>query len=521
LNIGLAPLGLPGARNAAQALTAATLGALFSLACVYTEAWWLQLGLLGLLAWRAAALSPARAALLGAAFGTGWLGAGTWWLFISLHTYGGLPAPMAVLAVAGLAAALSAYLAAALALFARLRRGNAWFDAALFAAVWLAAELARAVLFTGFPWVATGYGQIDGPLAALAPWVGVYGIGFVGAAAAALPALALRAGARRVALPVLALALLLAAATLAARDFTTSTGQLGVTLVQTNVAQDEKFAPERLPDALRWLESALHDARGPLVIAPETAIPLLPEQLGPEAWSRLTEPFRGAGKAVLVGLPLGSYETGYTNSVAGMSADTAALPGGFYRYDKQHLVPFGEFIPYGFHWFVEMMNIPLGDFARGPAVPPSFAFGGQRIGPNICYEDLFGEELALRFGEGAQAPTLLANISNIGWFGNTIAITQHLHISRMRTLELQRPMLRATNTGATAVIDHQGRVTARLAPFTRGSVDATVEGRIGLTPFARWASRFGLCPLWALAFSITVLAAWRRPPGAATGSVSV
>ena len=288
---------------------------------------------------------------------------------------------------------------------------------------------------------------------------------------------------------------------------------MNVTLLQTNVAQDEKFAPERLPEALAWLEAALRSARGPLVIAPETAIPLLPEQLGPEAWTRLTEPFRGDTRVALVGLPLGSYEAGYTNSVAGLSAQTAALPGGFYRYDKQHLVPFGEVIPPGFRWFVEMMNIPLGDFTRGPRVPPSFAVAGQRIAPNICYEDLFGEELALRFADEAQAPTVFANLSNIGWFGDTIAITQHLHISRMRTLELQRPMLRATNTGATAVIDHRGTVTARLAPFTRGSLDAVVEGRNGLTPFARWASAFGLLPLAVLSLLVIGLAGrWRRAP---------
>ncbi len=508
MNTGVARFGAAAAELAA----AAALGALFSLPCVRTQAWWLQFVVLGLLAWRAAGVTPGRAALLGLAFGAGWLGAGTWWLFISLHRYGGLAAPLAVLAVAALALALSAYLALALALFARLRRGVAWRDALLFAGLWLATELARGVLFTGFPWVATGYGQIDGPLAALAPWIGVYGIGCVVAALAALPALALRSGARQAVAAALAVAALVAVAPWAGRDFTAPAGQLGVTLVQTNVAQDEKFAPERLPATLAWLEAALRGARGPLVVAPETAIPLLPEQLGAEAWGRFTEPFRG-DRAALVGLPLGSYEAGYTNSVAGLSAQTTALPGGSYRYDKQHLVPFGEFIPPGFRWFVEMMKIPLGDFARGPKVPPSFAFAGQRIAPNICYEDLFGEELALRFADVAQAPTLLANISNIGWFGDTIAITQHLHISRMRTLELQRPMLRATNTGATAVIDHRGRVTAWLAPFTRGTLDAVVEGRSGLTPFARWASAFGLLPLAASSVLLIVLAGrWRRAP---------
>jgi apolipoprotein N-acyltransferase len=174
------------------------------------------------------------------------------------------------------------------------------------------------------------------------------------------------------------------------------------------------------------------------------------------------------------------------------------MPGGYYRYDKHHLVPFGEFVPDGFHWFTRMMNIPLGDFNRGPLAAPSFDVGGERVAPNICYEDLFGEELAARFIPEAGAPTILANLSNIGWFGKTIAVEQHLRISRMRSLELQRPMIRATNTGATAVIDHRGVVTHALPPFSVGILEGTVEGRQGLTPFAEWAGRFDLWPLWAI-----------------------
>jgi len=512
----LSPAAVTAARPRPFALDAAAalaVGAVFSLPCTYTEAWWLQFLCVGLLAWRAGRATPVHAAWLGLAFGSGWLGAGTWWLFISLHRYGGLPAPLAVVAIAALSLALSGYLAIALALFARWRRGMAVPDALLFAALWLTAELARGILFTGFPWVATGYGQIDGPLAALAPWLGVYGIGFVVASFAAVPALALHATQRQAVLATLGIAALLALAPWAARDFSAPAGTLGVTLVQTNVAQDEKFAPERLPEALTWLEGALRDARGPLVIAPETAIPLLPDQLGPDAWGRLTARFAGAQTALLVGLPLGSYDAGYTNSVAGVSAQTAAGPGAFYRYDKQHLVPFGEFVPPGFRWFVDLMDIPLGDFSRGPRVPASFTYGGQRIAPNICYEDLFGEELALRFADAPQAPTVLANVSNIGWFGDSIAIAQHLHISRMRTLELQRPMLRATNTGATALIDHRGKVIAQHAPFIRGTLDVTVEGRTGLTPFARWAGAFGVAPLAMLALAgVALVGFWRRAP---------
>ncbi|MCE2909207.1 MAG: apolipoprotein N-acyltransferase, partial [Burkholderiaceae bacterium] len=155
-----------------------------TLAFVHTAAWVLPIATLALLVWRLDAAPPRRAALLGWLYGTAWLAAGTWWLFVSMHRYGGLPAPLAAAAVAALSAALSLYLALAAALYARWRRGGG-FDAALFAALWLLAELARGVLFTGFPWVAAGYSQVDSPLAALAPWVGVYGIGAVMALAAA------------------------------------------------------------------------------------------------------------------------------------------------------------------------------------------------------------------------------------------------------------------------------------------------------------------------------------------------
>jgi apolipoprotein N-acyltransferase len=252
------------------------------------------------------------------------------------------------------------------------------------------------------------------------------------------------------------------------------------------------------------------------VIAPETAVPLLPSQLdelAPGYMAALGELFRGGERAAMLGVPLGDYDRGYSNSVIGLTAnsDTTAP----YRYDKQHLVPFGEFIPTGFRWFTTLLNIPLGDFMRGVRNPPSFVFGGEHIAPNICYEDLYGDELAQRFADEARAPTMFANLSNIGWFGDTIAVDQHLNISRMRTLEFQRPMLRATNTGATAIIDHRARVTAGLPPFTQGVLEGQVQGRDGLTPFARWSARFGLWPWLVLAAAAILLALVVAPaPGA-------
>ena len=495
-----------------QALLAAALGVLQTLAFVHTAWWWLSLLCMAGLAALVWCAAPRRAALLGWAYGSAWLGAGVWWLFISLHRYGGLPAWLAVLAVALLCMGLALYLALALALFARLRSGHAALDVALFAALWLLAELARTVIFTGFPWLASGYAQIDGPLAAWAPWVGVSGIGTLAAVFAALLALAWH----RRSPWALGLALLLPAASalVGTREFSTPSGELSVSLLQGNVPQEQKFSMDYVPQALAWLAHAAAQARGELVVAPETAVPLLPEQLAelvPEYWPALRERFASGAQAALIGVPLGDYNRGYTNSVAGLSAATRGTAP--YRYDKVHLVPFGEFIPTGFRWFTELMDIPLGDFARGPLNAPSFVVRGQRIAPNICYEDLFGPELAMRFIDPANAPTIFANLSNIGWFGDTIAVPQHLHISRMRTLEFQRPMLRATNTGATAVIDHRGQVLAMLPPFTQGVLEGRVQGREGLTPFAWWSARFGLWPWLLLAVAVLGLSlVVRRAP---------
>jgi apolipoprotein N-acyltransferase len=428
-------------------------------------------------------------------------------MYVSMHRYGGLSAGLAALAVFALCAFLSLYLAAAMAAVARWRRLAALPSAAMFAGAWLLAELARGVIFTGFPWVASGYAHVDSPFGGFAPWVGVYGLGAIVAGVAAAFGFSRPGAARAWLAPALLLAATLALGAVAGRiDYTRPTGSISVSLLQGNVPQEEKFAMRHVRQALTATVAQLVGAGGELVIGPETVIPLLPASLDPAVWQELLERFRQPGRAALIGLPLGNEELGYTNSAAGISAATAALAGGFYRYDKHHLVPFGEFIPTGFRWFTELMHIPLGDFNRGRLNAPSFVVHGQRVAPNICYEDLFGEELAARFVAEDQAPTILANLSNIGWFGKTIAVAQHLEISRMRSLELQRPMVRATNTGATAVIDHRGVVLKSLPPFERGTLDASVEGRSGRTPFATWAGTLGLWPLFAIGVA-TLLAA--------------
>lgn len=470
--------------------------------------WWLQLLSMGVLVWVLhRCRSWTQAGAIGLLFATAWLCGTFWWLYISMHTYAGLNGLLTALAIVALAAALGLYYAAASALYWRIKDRSPHIACLGFAALWTAAEMARGTWLTGFGWGAVGYAHVTGPLAGYAPWVGAYGITALAVWLAAAVVLFSRSGGvQRSATVVVLVAGWMASTWLP--TWSAPAGQLSVTLLQGNIPQDEKFQPgSGVPLALRWYGEQLQASRGDLVVAPETAIPLLPQQLPPEYWDALQSRFAKGEQAALIGFPWGSYSQGYTNAVLGFQPAQAQL----WRYDKHHLVPFGEFIPPWFKWFTSLMNIPLGDFNRGAVGQPSFEWKAQRLALNICYEDLFGEELGARFINPPVAPTIFVNVSNIGWFGNTVAIDQHLQISRMRALEFERPMIRATNTGATVIIDHTGRVTHALPRHTRGALVGDVQGRTGITPFAWWVSRFGLWPLWLLAIAIVLIAVRARP----------
>ena len=420
-----------------------------------------------------------RAAWLGWVFATVGLCSTVWWLFISLHTYGQLPAWLALVAVVLLCGALSLYWAAAGYLYVRFReRDLGWgWRALAFGACVLLAELARARWFTGFPWGVGGYAHVDSALAWTAPWIGVYGMGALSAVLAMLVAVrrpvqwwpdwAWRQWASALALSlIVALALPWPSPTTEVRE-----QRFSVRLLQGNVPQDAKFEGRR-DWALAWYGQALAGTEQGLVVTPETALPYVLQQLPTGYWEALVAHFSHGSRAALIGLPL--HDLGVsTNSVLGLAGPVPP-----YRYDKYHLVPFGEFIPPWFQWFTRMMHIPLGEY-------------------------LFGEELAQRFRDPTQSPTVWVNLSNIAWFGNTVAVDQHLQISRLRALEFDRPVIRATNTGATAIIDAQGRVTHRLPAYQEGVLQGEVLGRQGPpTPYARWVGEWGLAPMWGLAVAL-------------------
>jgi apolipoprotein N-acyltransferase len=450
--------------------------------------------------------SVKRSALLGWAYGFGWLVCGFYWLYISMHRYGGMPSLMAALAVVLLAVALGAYAALAMGAGAWFRQR--WSMSApitlllVLPALWTLSEWLRGWVFTGFPWVASGYAHSAGPLAGFAPLVGVYGLGWLAAliagCLASLPSKSVFAG--------LAVLILGVGFGLNTVNWTEVNGEpISVRLLQGNVPQEMKFEAEQINVTLSLYHDMIREAPADLIATPETALPLLAHQLPVDYLPRLSEFAAASNSHLAIGVPVSDGPQQYANSVIGIAP--AKTPSKYYRYDKHHLVPFGEFIPKGFRWFVDMMHIPLGDFARGAPLQAPFAVKDQWVLPNICYEDLFGEEIADQLAashfSGRPTASILLNVSNIAWFGDSIALPQHLQISQMRALETGRPMLRATNTGATAVINPKGEVVAQLKPFERGVLTASVQGYQGVTPYIL----YGNALIIALAFTM-LAAAW-------------
>ncbi len=425
---------------------------------------------------------------LGYAFGLGWFLAGVSWVYVSMHAIGGMPAPIAALAVILFAAYLALFPALALALAVRwsLPEAVRWLLAA--PALWLLMDWLRGTLFTGFPWQAIGYAQVPwSPLAGFAPVLGLLGV--TGVAVFTAGALALARG-RFVAL---AAGVWFAGWALLQVPWTRPVGEpVTVSLIQGNIEQSLKFRPERLMESLATYRRLSLDSPSRLIVLPETALPIFLDTAPLDYLTELAAHARANGGDLLLGVPEREGDR-YYNSV--VSLGTAAPQ----VYRKVHLVPFGEFVPPGFRWFIELMHIPLGDFARGQPDQPPMQVAGQRVAVNICYEDVFGAELI----HALPAATLMVNVSNDAWFGDSLAPWQHLQISQMRALETGRWWLRANNTGITAILDARGRVVARLDPFTTGALHGQAQGYAGMTPYAR----FGDWPALGLALILLVVAA--------------
>lgn len=459
------------------------------------------LSLAGLVALIARQSRPRDAAWLGFAWGLSAFLGGVSWVYVSMHDIGGMPMPLAALATVLFCAYLALFPALACAATKAFASGRPVRDALLFASLWTLAEWLRGSLFTGFPWLAIGYSQSPpSPLAGFAPLFGVFGLSFAVSLCAAQIGWSRRwLQALGATLPAVALAVLGWA--VAQITWTAPQGApLTVSLLQGNVAQSLKWQPDRFAHSLQnYLALAeAHPAR--LIVLPETALPGFWDTIPPvyrARWQALA--IAGDGD-VLIGVPMEDQRGRYYNAVIALGGS------GLQYYAKRHLVPFGEFVPPGFGWLLRLMRIPMSDFSAGARDQAPLQVAGLRVAMNICYEDLFGDEIVRGMGRGEHQAGLLVNLSNVAWFGRSLAPAQHLQISQLRALETGRPMLRATNTGMTAVVSPEGRVEAALPPFTRGALTATVSGRQGETPYMIW----GDWPVLVLSVMWLVVSVLRR-----------
>ncbi len=442
--------------------------------------------------------------LIGLAWGFASFVGGVSWLYVALNRYGGMPMPLAGLAIALFCAYLALFPAVAAALFVHFRRGAALRQAALFAGLWTLGEALRGWLFTGFPWLAIGYSQTPpSPLASFAPVLGVYGVSMLLALVASLVALTawMKVGPSATGWAVIVV-VGVGGHQLGKVSWTVPAGEpVVVALIQTNIEQGLKWRPERLAD---WLQTNTRLARehaADLVVLPETTLPLLADRLPAGYLDELARDARTGGGNLVLGVFLRDAQGGIYNAALSVGASPSQT------YAKRHLVPFGEYSPPLFGWFYDLVDIPMSDQTRGAPDQAPMKLGEQRVAVNVCYEDLFGRELIRSLPDA----TLMLNISNLAWYGDSFAQPQHLQIARMRALETGRPMLRSTNTGMTAVVQPDGSVSGVLPPFTQGALRVPVQGYEGLTPYARWGDRAALL-LALVAVGAGVVGARRRQP---------
>ena len=447
------------------------------------------------------ALSAREAAWCGFAYGLGSFLVGVSWVYVSLHDFGMMPAPLAALATLLFCLGLALFPAATGYIQARFAVQPAIRLMMLAPACWMLTEWTRGWLLTGFPWLALGYSQLETPLSGYAPVLGVYGLTLLATMAmgcvVAMIALRGRAGLNGA---VLLTVLIGGGLALRNVEWTQPNGApISVSLLQGNIPQELKFVPGRYQHTLETYARLAQNAPAKLTVLPETAIPRFFDQVEPEYIERLREHAARQSGDMLVPVPMHDEQDRYYNAV--VSLGQASMQ----SYAKVHLVPFGEFVPPGFGWIVNVLQIPLSDFSSGSAAQRPLHVAGERVALNVCYEDAFGEEIIRQLPEA----TLLVNVSNVAWFGDSLAPEQHLRIARMRSLETGRYMLRATNTGITAIIDATGTVRKRLPAFTEGALSGSAQGYGGATPYVRFGN-WAVVILSLVLIALSTLNAGRR-----------
>jgi apolipoprotein N-acyltransferase len=463
--------------NAALFMMVAGALAVFAFAPFYFfPAMWVSLALFLISIFRLSAIR--QATWRGFFYGFGFYLAHIHWIYISLHTYGEMQAPLAILLVSILGLYLALYPALATYLSFRLFSSQPARLLIALPILWTLGEWVRSWLFTGFPWGNIGYSHLPTPLAGFAPLVGIYGVSFLTILSVALMVWGRYFSKAYFNATLLSLVCLWGIGFgLRFIEWTQPQGKpLSISLVQGNISQSLKWQPHILPQTVETYLKLVQQSPGELIILPETAIPIFLQTLPSSYLTQLRA--NAKGHALIAGAPMLDTSSEHYYNSAVVITDPALTV-----YNKRHLVPFGEYIPLRpwLGWIFNSLNIPLTDFSRGTTKQPPFLVKDQYIAFNICYEDIFGAEII----QALPKATILANISNLAWFDGSIALAQHGQMAQARALETGRPMLRATNTGLTAMIDHHGQFIAKAPVQERTILTALIQGRSGMTPYSK------------------------------------
>ncbi|MCK5877303.1 MAG: apolipoprotein N-acyltransferase [Candidatus Marithrix sp.] len=425
-------------------------------------------------------VTPQRAWWRGFLYGIGMFGMGVSWVHISFYQFGGLPMVGAILLTL-IFVLITAIYPALLGWFVVRYFPTNKYKILLLPAAWTLMEWLRGWLFTGFPWLSIGYSQIDSPLNTFAPLLGVYGVSWFTVLTAVLLVCIINFK-RQAGLYIVTFVSLWTVMLLAEVEWTKPIDKpIKVALIQGNIPQEFKWLSGfQLPSMQRYLELSQSQRDADLIIWPETAIPLFYHEIpsyAPGFLEELSREHLEHKTDFLIGVPLMKTDGTYYNTVMSFS-DKPSF------YYKNHLVPFGEYIPLQviFGNLFKLLNIPMSEFSSGAAQQVPLTSVNHSVGISICYEDAFGDLIRNSLPEAK----LLVNVSNDAWFGDSIAPHQHLEIARMRALETGRYLLRATNTGISAVINNKGKVIAQSPQFEITALRAEVQPYQGITPYVRF-----------------------------------
>ena len=440
--------------------------------------------------------TPLQAALLGFCFGMGMFGAGVTWIYISLHEFGAVPMPIAVLLLLILCSYLSLYVTVTGWVVRKLQFEAPLVWVLFVSSLWTLSEWLRGVVsFFGFPWLTIGYSQVpSSPLAGYSAVTGVYGVSLILILSAAFISLLFekkfRSWRNILFLPVIWIIGL----GLQFINWTEPQGEpVSVSLLQGNISQEMKWRPEHVIQTMDTYAKLAFASNSRLIIAPEISLPLARDKVSANYLKQISTHAKQNNGDILIGMiETGGNSGDYYNSMFSFGTSSEQT------YRKFHLLPFGEFIPLKplFGWIINILKIPLTDFSRGELNQKPMSLAGQSVAINICYEDAFGEELIYQLPQA----TLLANVSNDAWFGRSIGPHQHLQISQMRALETGRYMLRATNTGVSAIINEHGVVLQQADVFKATILNGLVQGYTGATPYVRFGNSLVLGFVWISLF---------------------